>query len=160
MCGVHVCVVCVCECVCIYMFQLINFKIFFLKTMFGNYENSIKQLNTNQENLKKNLLDLKELKQILEKAQTFFQEGEQALAEAYVQQAVAGGGGGGGAPNVVDSKHSGKKSVALQNLCVTFLFTHKHAFTNLHMHTTYTSHMIQSYARVRIPLLLWSVDVF
>ena len=68
-----------------------------IQTQFENNENAIKQLNANQESLKKNLLDLKELKHILDKAQTFFQEGEQVLAEAYVQQQQATAGGGGGA---------------------------------------------------------------
>ncbi|KAL5510452.1 hypothetical protein EMCRGX_G005994 [Ephydatia muelleri] len=74
-----------------------------LETLFTNEEESLKQLNANQESLKKNLLDLKELKQILDKAQTFFQEGEQVLAEAFVQQQTtagvgAVGGAVGGAP--------------------------------------------------------------
>ena len=72
-----------------------------IQTQFENNESSIKQLNANQESLKKNLLDLKELKHILDKAQTFFQEGEQVLAEAFVQQQTTAGGvggAGGGAP--------------------------------------------------------------
>eukprot|EP00731_Ephydatia_muelleri_P033228 Em0026g48a len=82
-----------------------------LETLFTNEEESLKQLNANQESLKKNLLDLKELKQILDKAQTFFQEGEQVLAEAFVQQQTtagvgAVGGAVGGAPALY-TKQSG-----------------------------------------------------
>ena len=69
----------------------------------------MKQLNANQESLRKNLLDLKELKHILDKAQMFFQEGEEVLAEAFVQQQTTAGGvggAGGGAPALY-SKQSG-----------------------------------------------------
>ncbi|KAL5510488.1 hypothetical protein EMCRGX_G006042 [Ephydatia muelleri] len=96
------------------------------ETQFENNENAIKQLNANQESLKKNLLDLKELKHILDKAQTFFQEGEQVLAEAYVQQqqqATAGGGGGAvGGATAMEMKNSDIEAAAVAAAETKFTF--------------------------------------
>ena len=89
-----------------YQFICCSTHLFQPQAQFRNHEDSLKQLNANEENLKRNLLDLKELKQILTKAQTFFQDGEQMLAEAYIEQ--AGIGGGGRAP-IIDSKRTGKE---------------------------------------------------
>ena len=69
------------------------------------------QLKENDLGLKKNLQDVKELKHVLQEAHTFFMEGEQAFAAAYVQEARGGGGGeggggGGGGGGAFNTKHS------------------------------------------------------
>ena len=45
-----------------------------LESKFEVLEEQVKEINTNKETLKKNLLDLIELRHILEKTQGFFQE--------------------------------------------------------------------------------------
>lgn len=45
-----------------------------LKATFEKLENELKEINTNQEALKKNFLELTELKHILRRTQQFFDE--------------------------------------------------------------------------------------
>lgn len=47
---------------------------FFVKATFEKLENELKEINTNQEALKKNFLELTELKHILRRTQQFFDE--------------------------------------------------------------------------------------
>lgn len=48
--------------------------LFFLQANFEKIENELKEINTNQEALKRNFLELTELKFILRKTQQFFDE--------------------------------------------------------------------------------------
>lgn len=48
--------------------------IFIFKATFEKLENELREVNTNEEMLKKNFLELTELKHILRKTQTFFDE--------------------------------------------------------------------------------------
>lgn len=49
-------------------------KSFGLQATFEKLENELKEINTNQEALKKNFLELTELKHILRRTQQFFDE--------------------------------------------------------------------------------------
>lgn len=49
-------------------------KYFVLQATFEKLENELKEINTNQEALKKNFLELTELKHILRRTQQFFDE--------------------------------------------------------------------------------------
>ena len=48
--------------------------LYFLQATFEKLENEMKEVNTNAEALKKNFLELTELKHILRKTQLFFEE--------------------------------------------------------------------------------------
>ena len=59
-----------------------------METHFEDLENEVKEINANTETLKKNLLDLVELRHIIQKAQVFFETAE-ALSHQQSAQATA-----------------------------------------------------------------------
>ncbi|KHN80551.1 putative V-type proton ATPase subunit, partial [Toxocara canis] len=65
---------------------------------FEKLENELREVNQNEEMLKKNFLELTELKHILRKTQQFFEE---AGPESIVPPSGVGQGGGGGLPEQI-----------------------------------------------------------
>ncbi|XP_037093376.1 V-type proton ATPase 116 kDa subunit a1-like isoform X2 [Pollicipes pollicipes] len=59
-----------------------------LEATFEKLENELKEVNNNAETLKKNFLELTELKHILQKTQTFFDEKEGQYVQEGIQQAL------------------------------------------------------------------------
>lgn len=57
-----------------YVFIIKTNKFFDLQATFEKLENELKEININQEALKKNFLELTELKHILRRTQQFFDE--------------------------------------------------------------------------------------
>ncbi|KAM3864076.1 V-type proton ATPase 116 kDa subunit a isoform 9-T9 [Diretmus argenteus] len=55
-----------------------------LEATFEKLENELKEINTNQEALKKNFLELTELKHILRRTQQFFDEGDQVHKSVFI----------------------------------------------------------------------------
>ncbi|KAM6897846.1 V-type proton ATPase 116 kDa subunit a isoform 20-T20 [Xenentodon cancila] len=55
-----------------------------LEATFEKLENELKEINTNQEALKKNFLELTELKHILHRTQQFFDEGDQVHKSVFI----------------------------------------------------------------------------
>ncbi|XP_075949287.1 V-type proton ATPase 116 kDa subunit a isoform X9 [Anarhichas minor] len=55
-----------------------------LEATFEKLENELKEINTNQEALKKNFLELTELKHILRRTQQFFDEGDQVTKSVFI----------------------------------------------------------------------------
>lgn len=70
-----------------------------LEATFEKLENEMKEVNTNAEALKKNFLELTELKHILRKTQLFFEESERNVVDD-AQTALASDGGVGAEPSM------------------------------------------------------------